>query len=77
MTIATAVFVYQETKTLSDKLFLNYSIINQIFLCLFFIVCSFLTKLEVIALTYGITAIIISALGSVIVTWYQIRRMLK
>lgn len=67
----------KESKTLIDKLFINYSLITTTGTWLFFIAASFHEPLWVYHQTILVSTLIIATFGSLIVLWYMIRRALK
>lgn len=70
-------YSFQETKTLIDKLFINFALMTQIGTWLFFFIASFQEELWVRHQTVLVSTLIASTFGSLFVLRAMLRRILK
>lgn len=70
-------YSFQESKTLIDKLFINYALITQVGTWLFFIAASFQDKLWVYHQSVLVSTMIIGLFGSLIALYWMIKTMIN
>jgi len=70
-------YSFQESKTLIDKLFINFALITQIGTWLFFIIASFQDDLWIYHQTVLVSTLIIATFGSIFALWHILSRYIK